>query len=64
MYKAISDDFDKTTPLTKEVLEDPNHEVTLKMLHIYTLESFLYKSLNHASRYADRSRIDSLGPYA
>jgi hypothetical protein len=64
MYDAISEDFDKTAPLTKEILEDPKHEVTLKMLHIYSLESFLYKSLNMASRFADRSKIDSLGPYA
>jgi hypothetical protein len=34
------------------------------MLTIYSLESFIYKSLNAALRFGDRSKIDSLGPYA
>jgi hypothetical protein len=28
------------------------------------MECFLYKTLNFASRFGDRSKIDSLGPYS
>jgi hypothetical protein len=34
------------------------------MVTIYSMECFLYKSLNHASRFADETKFNSLGPYA
>lgn len=34
------------------------------MLTLYSMECFLYKSLNAAIKFGDESRIDSLGPYA
>jgi hypothetical protein len=34
------------------------------MLTIYSLECFIYKSLNAGHRFGDKSKIDSLGPYA
>jgi hypothetical protein len=34
------------------------------MLTIYSLECFVYKSLNTGHRFGDKSKIDSLGPYA
>jgi hypothetical protein len=34
------------------------------MLTIYSLECFVYKSLNAGHRFGDKSKIDSLGPYA
>ena len=57
-------DLDKDQPLTTEILEDPAHPVTLLMLTIYSLETFVYKSLNWASRLGDLNKVESLGPYA
>jgi hypothetical protein len=57
-------DFDKDATLTYDILHDPNHPVTVLMLQTYSMECFIYKSLNNASRYGDVSKIDSLGPYA
>jgi len=34
------------------------------MLTIYSLETFVYKSLNWASRLGDLNKVESLGPYA
>jgi len=34
------------------------------MLRLYTLECYLYKTLNHSLRFGDLSKVDSLGPYA
>jgi hypothetical protein len=57
-------DFDKDDPLIYKILCDPNHPVTVLMLQTYSMECFIYKSLNNASRYGDFSKVDSLGPYA
>ena len=43
---------------------NPYHPVTNLMLRLYTFESFLYKTLNHATRYGDESKVDTLGPYS
>jgi len=56
--------IDKDTPLTRDILIDPNHPVTKLMLLTYSMECFIYKHMNNASRYGDVSKIDSLGPYA
>jgi hypothetical protein len=55
---------DKDTPLTDDILYDPQHPITQLMLTIYSLECFVYKSLNAGHRFGDKSKIDSLGPYA
>jgi len=34
------------------------------MLTLYTLECYLYKTLNHSLRFGDLTKVDSLGPYA
>ncbi len=56
-------DFDPNLPLTYEILMDPTHPVTRLLLRVYSMETFLYGTLNQAIRFADSSKIDSLGPY-
>jgi hypothetical protein len=66
-WQTISDlvtDFDKDAPLTGKIFRNPDQPITQLMLTIYSLECFLYKSLNAALRFGDESKIDSLGPYA
>lgn len=56
--------LDKDQPLTLKILRDPRHPVTQLMLTIYSLETFVYKSLNWASKLGDLNKVQSLGPYA
>jgi hypothetical protein len=37
---------------------------TQMMLNLYSVECYLYKTLNKAIRFGDESKVDSLGPYA
>jgi hypothetical protein len=57
-------DYNKDTPLNFQMLAQPNHPVPQLMLTLYTIECYLYKSLNKAIRFGDESKVDSLGPYA
>ena len=50
----------KTVPNTS----DPNHAHVKTILFIYSMECFLFKKLNKASRDKDQSVIKTLGPYA
>lgn len=43
---------------------DPEHFHVKTILFIYSLECFLFKKLNKASRDKDQSVIQTLGPYA
>ena len=43
---------------------DPEHVHVKTILFIYSLESFLFKKLNLASRQKDSSVIATLGPFA
>jgi hypothetical protein len=40
------------------------HPIKLLLLRLYTLETFLYGTLNRTCRFGDVSKIDTLGPYA
>jgi hypothetical protein len=33
-------------------------------MFVYTQETYVYRTLNQASRHADASKVDTLGPYA
>ena len=48
----------------KNTLRDPTYSVTALILYIYGAESAVYKSLNHASRHKDTTKVATLGPYA
>jgi len=41
-----------------------NAAVVNLLLYLYTIECFLYVELNKASKHADESKVDNLGPYA
>lgn len=56
--------FDKDAPLTAQILSDPSHPVTNLILRVYSFKSFLFSTVNAASRNGDVSKIDTLGPYA
>jgi hypothetical protein len=43
---------------------NPDEPVTRMILNLYTIESFLYKAVNEASRTGDETKVESLGPYS
>jgi hypothetical protein len=47
-----------------KILENTNHPITKFLLHLHSLETFLYKDLKKASIDRNESKIMSLGPYA
>ena len=51
-------------PLNHVDLFNPNKEVTQNILYIFSLETFLYKAINAASKQQDESKIETLGPFA
>ena len=51
-------------PLTPEILQDPSHKITAHILYLYSMESFIYREINKASRQKDRSKIKFYGAYA
>ena len=46
------------------VTDDACHKDVKTLLKLYTMESFLYKTLNRACRDKDTAVIDTLGPFA
>ena len=56
------DDLDK--PLSKKILSDPKHPITMLILYIYSMECFIYTDLNRACREKDQSKIQYYGAYA
>ena len=48
---ATKNDFDVKLPLTRNILNDSSHPVTKVLLQIYTMETFVYRVLNHAGRF-------------
>lgn len=55
-------EFDK--PLTVNILSDPSHEITKRLLYLYTMEDFIYYDLNRASREKNVNEIAYYGSYA
>ena len=57
--------IDRDVPIdAKKILLDPSHPVTVVLLHLYSLETFLYRTRNHAYRFGDLSKVHTLGPYS
>ena len=46
----------------KEV-SDPESQLTKLILHLYSMETFLYEEINMATTSQDKSKISTLGPY-
>lgn len=51
-------------PLTPKILSDPNHEFVKTLVYIYSMESFVFKEMNKASRSKDPLMIKMYGPFA
>ena len=67
MWKKIfllAKDKDMSKPLKTEVLSDANQEIVKTLVYIYSLQSFVFKEMNKASREKDISKIEFYGPYA
>ena len=54
---------DREAFLTLKILGDPTQAVVALILVIYQIECFVYKTLNHASRFKDESKVVTLGAF-
>jgi hypothetical protein len=62
-WQSIADlitDLDKDAPLAQKILQDASHPVPQLLLTLYSLECYLYKTLNNALRFGDLTKVDSL----
>jgi len=57
-------DTDLDTPLTDDILANPNHPATQMCLYLYTISGWLFAELNKGSREGDQAKVDTLGPFA
>lgn len=55
---------DMKKPLTTVILSNPNHEFVKILVYIYTMETFIFKEMNKASRAKDVDKIKFYGPFA
>ena len=55
--------IDRNQPLTTKILRDPYHPVTGKLIYSYSIESYVYRTVNEANRNADKSKVPPLGPF-
>ena len=51
-------------PLDKKTLSDHNNNFVKNLLYIYSMESFLFKEINRATRKKDLDKIKFYGPFA
>ena len=51
-------------PLTPAILSNPDHEFTKTIIYIYSMECFVFKDLNKASREKDKLMVSCYGAYA
>ena len=58
------EDVDMRRPLTPKILSDPSNKFVRTLIYIYTMETFIYKELNKASRTKDVDKIKFYGAFA
>ena len=63
LFSTDDHPIDRNEPLTYMILRDPYHPVTGKLLYTYSIESYVYRTMNEANRTADESKISTLGPF-
>lgn len=51
-------------PLTPSVLKDPDHKFVKMLIYIYSMQTFIFKEMNSASRSKDTDKIKYYGPLA
>lgn len=59
---SLAKNTDMKKPLTPSILSNPNHEFVKTIVYIYSLQSFVFKEMNKASREKDISKIELYGP--
>jgi len=67
VWKFIFDKFnhqDIQKRLTEKILKDPKADIVCGLLYIYSMETFVYSTLNTATRDHDSTKIMTLGPFA
>ena len=64
IFSMCAEDLDFTKPLTPKILSNPNHPFVKQLVYIYSMESFVYKEMNLASRSKDKSKIKFYGAFA
>jgi hypothetical protein len=52
------------SPIEPDTFKKPKHPLVNLIMFIYTMESFIYGVMNNASKNGDRTKINTLGPYA
>ena len=57
-------DVDKNKPITPELLADTDNGFVKMIVYIYSMETFIFKELNWASRNKDESKIQFYGAFA
>ena len=57
-------DLDLKKPLTPKILSDPNHDFVKTLVYIYSMQTFIFKEMNKASRTKDTKKIKYYGPLA
>lgn len=55
---------DRDLPISRDQLTSPTFPQTIVILHLYTIESFLYGTVNKSCRFEDYSKVETLGAYA
>ena len=71
MYKDVTDKIkqlealpNQAIPLTSRQLSNPHSGIVQIIIGIYTMETFIYREMNKASREQDLSKIKFYGPLA
>ena len=64
IFQLASNEVDFKEPLTHDVLSNPNHQMVKTIVYIYTMESFIFREMNRASREKDLSKIKFYGAFA
>ena len=55
-------EVDIKKPLDKKILSDHNNNFVKTLLYIYSMESFLFKEINRATREKDLTKLSSMDP--
>jgi len=64
LFRLLYLPLDHLEPIFIENLKNPNNYVVRAILRIYSLETWLPNEINKATRHKDKSKIDTLGPFA
>ena len=64
IFKIDLKGYDFDTPIPVADFFDANSNICKTILYVYSMETFVYKTLNSSSRNKDASKIATLGPFA